>query len=82
MKYAIFPLNIFLLPGEVVMLHIFEDRYKELLKDVEETNMSFGIYYQNDLNTSNLGTMVDLKEVHKRYEGGELDISVNANFHK
>jgi len=80
MNYAIFPLNIFLLPGEEVMLHIFEPRYKELLHDVEMTNMPFGIYYQCDSNVANLGTMVHLKKVHKRYEGGELDISVEASY--
>lgn len=80
MKYAIFPLNIFLLPGEDMLLHIFEPRYKELLHDVEETNMSFGIYYQYDSNVANLGTMVNLKKVHKRYESGELDISVEASY--
>ena len=78
MKYPIFPLNIFLLPGEITMLHIFEQRYKELLRDVEATNMSFGIYYENDNNIKNLGTMVHLNKIHNRYPGGELDISVQA----
>lgn len=80
MKYPIFPLNIFLLPGEITILHIFEPRYKELVRDVEAKNMSFGIYYENDNNVENLGTMVHLKKIHNRYPGGELDISVEAGY--
>ncbi len=80
MKYPIFPLNIFLLPGEITMLHIFEPRYKELLRDVEATNMSFGIYYEHDSNVENLGAMVHLDKIHNRYPGGELDISVEATY--
>ena len=80
MKYAIFPLNLFLLPGEQTCLHIFEDRYKQLLRDVEETNMPFGVYFQNKNNTSSFGSMVKLIDVNRRYNGGELDITVEATY--
>ena len=80
MKYAIFPLNIFVLPGEHTYLHIFEPRYQELLADVEETNMPFGIYYESSENTLSYGTMVTLTEVIKRYPGGELDIEIQGEY--
>jgi len=80
MKYAIFPLNLFILPGERTYLHIFEPRYKELLKDVEKLNMPFGIYYECDENLTSYGTMVNLIEVIKRYPGGELDIQIEGDY--
>ncbi len=80
MKYAIFPLNLFLLPGEQTYLHIFEERYKQLLHDIEETNMPFGVYFQNKNNTSSFGTMVKLIDVNRRYDGGEMDITIEATY--
>ena len=77
-RHAIFPLNIFLLPGEMSYLHIFEPRYKQLLKDVEEEGIPFGIYFQGTENRLNIGTMVELDKVIKRHSSGELDISIRA----
>jgi Lon protease-like protein len=39
-----FPLAILPLPGELVPLHIFEPRYKQLLQDAENSDISFGIF--------------------------------------
>jgi Lon protease-like protein len=40
---AVFPLPLVLLPGEVVPLHIFEPRYRQMLKDIEGERNLFGI---------------------------------------
>lgn len=73
-----FPLSIFPMPGELVPLHIFEPRYRQLLKDAEERDISFGIYFNHTLNTSKLGSLVKLESVIKRYPGGESDIIVKC----
>jgi Lon protease-like protein len=73
-----FPLTIFPLPGEMVPLHIFEPRYRQLLQDAEERDISFGIYFNHTLNTEKLGSLVKLESVIKRYEGGEADIIVKC----
>ncbi len=39
----IFPLPLVLLPNELLPLHIFEDRYRQMLKDIEAGNHFFGI---------------------------------------
>lgn len=39
----IFPLPLVMLPGEVLPLHIFEDRYRQMLKDVETERNLFGV---------------------------------------
>lgn len=77
-RIPMFPLTIFPLPGEMVPLHIFEPRYRQLLRDAEERDISFGIYFNHVLNTSKLGSLVKLESVIKRYPGGESDIIVKC----
>lgn len=77
-RIPMFPLAIFPIPGEMVPLHIFEPRYQQLLKDAEERDISFGIYFNHALNTQKLGSLVKLERVIKRYPGGELDIIVKC----
>jgi uncharacterized protein len=77
-QIPMFPLTIFPLPGEMVPLHIFEPRYRQLLKDAEERDISFGIYFNHTLNTERLGSLVKLESVIKRHEGGESDIIVKC----
>lgn len=73
-----FPLSIFPLPGEMVPLHIFEPRYRQLLEDAENRDISFGIYYNHTSNTGKLGSLVKLESVIKRYKTGESDIIVKC----
>lgn len=77
-RIPMFPLTIFPLPGEMVPLHIFEPRYRQLLKDAEERDISFGIYFNHTSNKEKLGSLVKLESVIKRYEGGESDIIVKC----
>ncbi len=39
----LFPLNLVLFPGQVLPLHIFEPRYRQMLKDCLESNQTFGV---------------------------------------
>ena len=39
----IFPLPLVMLPNELLPLHIFEDRYRQMLKDVEDERKLFGV---------------------------------------
>jgi hypothetical protein len=73
-----FPLNLLPLPGELVPLHIFEPRYKQLLQDAENHDIAFGIYFSHELNTENIGSLIKLESVIKRYPGGESDIIVKC----
>ncbi|QDA62060.1 LON peptidase substrate-binding domain-containing protein [Hymenobacter jejuensis] len=70
----LFPLNIVVYPGEKLNLHIFEPRYRQLVHDCLETDMTFGIppYIQDSV--SLLGTEVRLVGVEKVYDNGEMDI--------
>lgn len=44
----IFPLSLVQFPGAITPLHIFEDRYRKMLKDVADGDKTFGIIYRND----------------------------------
>jgi len=73
-----FPLSIFPLPGEMVPLHIFEPRYKQLLVDAETKDIYFGIFFNHVTNTEKIGSLVKLESVIKRYPQGESDIIVKC----
>ena len=73
-----FPLSIFPLPGELVPLHIFEPRYRQLLHDCETKDISFGIYFTHAANERKLGSLMKLESIIKRYSGGESDIIVRC----
>lgn len=73
-----FPLSILPLPGELVPLHIFEPRYKQLLQDLEVADVRFGIYFTSDINELKIGSLMRLESVIKRYHGGECDVIVKC----
>ena len=77
-RIPMFPLTIFPLPGEMVPLHIFEPRYRQLLEDAEKNDIAFGIYFNHTANEKKLGSLVKLESVIKRYQGGESDIIVRC----
>jgi Lon protease-like protein len=61
----IFPLNVVVYPGEILNLHIFEPRYKELVKEC------FG-------HVAEYGTLVTIREIAQEYDNGEMDIITNG----
>lgn len=77
-KIPVFPLSIFPLPGELVPLHIFELRYKQLLHDVETKDISFGIFFNHVMNKEKIGSLVKLESIIKRFPNGESDIIVRC----
>ena len=41
----IFPLSVVLMPGELLPLHIFEERYKAMMRDALDGERRFGLSY-------------------------------------
>jgi hypothetical protein len=70
----IFPLNLVLFPGEKLNLHVFEPRYKQLIKECVLENKPFGIPAVVEKAPLELGTLTRVKEVVQEYDNGELDI--------
>lgn len=77
MYLPFFPLKLVAFPGEELNLHIFEPRYQELLRDVEDMGISFGVCIYLDKLTG-YGTEVTLEDVYHRYEDGRLDIKTRG----
>lgn len=77
-QIALFPLQIFLLPGETTRLHIFEDRYRQLLQDCENASISFGIPYALNGYLTGYGCVVKLSRVIERHANGSADIEIEA----
>ena len=75
----IFPLNVVVYPGEILNLHIFEPRYKELIKECYSNRKPFGVPAVINGNVAEFGTLVSIQEIVKEYDNGELDIITNGN---
>ncbi len=70
----IFPLGIVVYPDEHLNLHIFEPRYKQLIKDSYESKKPFGIPAVINNKLSEMGTLVQVVEISKTYDDGKMDI--------
>lgn len=74
----IFPLNIVVYPGEQLNLHIFEPKYKQLISECVESKKPFGIPAVLNNKMSEMGTLMEVKEINKTYERGEMDIKTEG----
>lgn len=74
----IFPLGLVVYPGENLNLHIFEPRYKQLIKDCQASGKPFGIPAVINDKVSEMGTLVQVKEISKEYEDGKMDIKTEG----
>ena len=70
----IFPLNIVAYPGEALNLHIFEERYKQLVNDCFAEGKPFGIPTVLGRGMAEMGTLVKITEIVEVYADGKIDI--------
>ncbi|MDH3879743.1 MAG: LON peptidase substrate-binding domain-containing protein [Desulfobacterales bacterium] len=70
----IFPLGLVLLPEMFLPLHIFEERYKSMMKACMQQRMEFGIVYFIGKQFQTKGCTARIVEILKRYDDGRLDI--------
>src|SRR4030095_14012418 len=75
-QLPLFPLPLVLLPIEILPLHIFEPRYRELLKDVDASNKLFGVHYfepkeefETRPSTGTVGCVAEVREVQEMPDG-------------
>ncbi len=74
----IFPLGIVVYPGEELNLHIFEPRYKQLIKDCHESKKPFGIPSVVNNKMTEMGTLVEVAEITTLYDNGEMDVKTKG----
>lgn len=75
----IFPLGIVVYPGESLNLHIFEPRYKQLIEECQKGSKPFGIPAVIDNRLQDYGTLIQIREVTKVYDNGEMDIKTRGD---
>lgn len=74
----IFPLGIVLFPHTSVPLHIFEERYKELVNACVDHGSEFGILLAGDDELRRVGCAATVSQVLRKYPDGRLDILVEG----
>ncbi|MBS1869048.1 MAG: LON peptidase substrate-binding domain-containing protein [Actinobacteria bacterium] len=72
--FPLFPLGLVALPGEVVPLHIFEERYKTMIGRCLEDESEFGIVWLSDDGLREVGCACTITEVVERDEEGRLNL--------
>jgi Lon protease-like protein len=78
MLLPLFPLDLVLLPGVPLPLHIFEPRYKEMIKECLEKKSSFGIIRAKEEAFVNIGCTAEIINVLKTYPDGRMNILVEG----
>ena len=74
MKISLFPLDVVLFPGEALPLHIFEDRYKEMIGECLANGTRFGVVRAQQEGLAVIGCTAPIAHVMRRYDDGRLDI--------
>jgi Lon protease-like protein len=70
----IFPLELVLLPGVPLPLHIFEPRYKEMIAECLEQKKPFGVVRASSEGVADIGCTAEIMAVTKKYDDGRMDI--------
>jgi Lon protease-like protein len=77
-ELGLFPLELVLLPGERVPLHIFEDRYRELIGECLDEDAEFGLILENEDGMREIGTSTAVVDVIDTFEDGRMNILVEG----
>ena len=78
-ELPIFELPAVLLPGELMPLHIFEERYKRMIGHCLETEEPFGVVFRDDDGSARrIGCTARVTEVLEQFDDGRLDIVVTG----
>jgi ATP-dependent Lon protease len=73
-RIPLFPLNVVLLPGADLPLHIFEPRYRQMVSRCIEEKSEFGMLLSLPKGIVRVGCTAEILEVVKRYDDGRMDI--------
>lgn len=71
----LFPLDVVLLPGTPLPLHVFEERYKEMVSECLDQKKPFGVVRaKENEGVAEIGCTAEIVAVTKQYEDGRMDI--------
>jgi Lon protease-like protein len=70
----LFPLQMVLFPRTALPLHIFEERYKQMIGDVLRGRSEFGVVLAGEKGIVNTGCTATVEKVLKKYPDGRMDL--------
>jgi Lon protease-like protein len=74
LRFPLFPLGLVMLPGELVPLHIFEERYKQMIGECLDEDREFGILWMADDELKEVGCAARITRVLEKFDDGRLNI--------
>jgi Lon protease-like protein len=77
-ELGLFPLELVLLPGERVPLHIFEDRYRELIGECLADEGEFGLILETEEGLREIGTSTAVVDVIDTFDDGRMNVLVEG----
>ena len=77
-EIGLFPLELVLLPNERVPLHIFEDRYKDLIGECLADTTDFGLILEDDDGLREIGTRTSVVELIDTFDDGRMNVLVEG----
>jgi Lon protease-like protein len=72
--FPLFPLALVALPGELVPLHIFEERYKTMMDECLDSDGEFGIVWMSDDGLREIGCACTIERVLERMDDGRMNL--------
>ena len=72
--FPLFPLGLVALPGELIPLHIFEERYKTMMNECLEGEREFGIVWLSDDSLKSIGCAARIETVLERMDDGRMNL--------
>jgi Lon protease-like protein len=78
-EIPIFELPLVLLPTEQIPLHIFEERYKAMIRHCLDEEVTFGIVLRTDEGPRPIGCTAIVEEVLEEFEDGRMNILVEGD---
>lgn len=75
----LFPLQVVLFPDSLLPLHIFEERYKQLINECLNERKEFGINLVQHGEMAKVGCTAEVREVVKKYNDGKMDVLVRGS---
>ena len=70
----LFPLHVVLFPRTSLPLHIFEERYKQMMGEVLRNKSEFGVVQAGEKGIVNTGCTASIERVLKEYPDGRMDL--------
>jgi Lon protease-like protein len=77
-EFPLFPLGMVALPGELIPLHIFEERYKTMIDECIGSEREFGIVWLSDDGLREVGCACAIDRVLERMEDGRMNLIVRG----